>query len=260
MGAALLPAAAGLFASGLFAWTAVDGLWPAWPWLATGAAGLAATLIAMTRPAPAPLDPLGAGPVPDADDPAAVLDEIAGPAVGSVLPLVPAFVGLFLLGVGWAGLWDARLDDGVLLRAAPTSGRFEAALRTDPTVGTYGWSAIADIAVIDTRAGPVTVRWFQLMPACPGCGLRLDRGESDYFLGAIVFNMAFAEGLFAVGVFGVLLWTYPSPPWDALYYGGIAGMIAAPIVLYPYSKLFWLAFDLGFRPPGPEDFAPRPTG
>lgn len=106
----------------------------------------------------------------------------------------------------------------------------------------------------------MTVRWFQLVPVCPRCALRLDRGESDYFIGAIVFNMAFAEGLFAVGVMGVLLLTYPNTPWNALYYGGIAGMIIAPIVLYPYSKLFWLAFDMGFRPPRPEDFGPRPAG
>jgi uncharacterized protein (DUF983 family) len=106
-------------------------------------------------------------------------------------------------------------------------------------------------------AGPVTVRWFGLRPACPRCGLRLDRGEQDYFLGAIVFNMAFAEGLFALALIGVLLWTYPSPPWDALYYGGITGMILAPIFFYPFSKLCWLAFDLAFRPARPEDFDPR---
>ena len=108
-------------------------------------------------------------------------------------------------------------------------------------------------------AGPVTVRWFGLRPACPRCGLRLDRGEQDYFLGAIVFNMAFAEGLFGLGLIGVLLWTYPSPPWDALYYGGIAGMILAPIFFYPFSKLCWLAFDLAFRPARPKDFEPRPA-
>jgi len=100
-------------------------------------------------------------------------------------------------------------------------------------------------------------RWFGIRPACPRCALRLDRGEEGYFVGAIVFNMAFAEGLFALGLGAVLWWTYPNPPWNALYYGGIAGMIAAPILLYPYSKLCWLAFDLGFRPPRPEDFAPR---
>jgi len=107
-------------------------------------------------------------------------------------------------------------------------------------------------------AGPITARWFGLLPACPGCGFRPERGEPDYFLGAIVFNMAFAEGLFAVGLLLTLVATYPNPPWTALYVGGAIALIAAPIVLYPYSKLCWLAFDLLFRPPRPEDFAPDP--
>jgi len=102
--------------------------------------------------------------------------------------------------------------------------------------------------------GPVTERWFRTRPACPVCHLKLERGEDDYFLGAIVFNMAFSEGLFAVGLFAVLYLTWPHPPWNAVYYGGIVGMILAPIFFYPYSKLCWLAFDLQFRPPRPEDF------
>lgn len=105
-------------------------------------------------------------------------------------------------------------------------------------------------------AGPVIARWIHTRPACPRCRLRLDRGEPDYFLGAIVFNMAFAEGLFAAALLAVLLWTWPNPPWDALYYGGIVGLIVAPILFYPYSKLLWLAFDLFFRPLRPEDFEP----
>lgn len=106
-------------------------------------------------------------------------------------------------------------------------------------------------------AGPVTLQWFGMRSACPACSIRLDRGEPDYFLGAIVFNMVFAEGLFAVAVACVLLWTLPNPPWNALYYGGIAGMIVAPIFFYPYSKLCWLAFDLTFRPLRPKDFEPH---
>ena len=96
--------------------------------------------------------------------------------------------------------------------------------------------------------------WFGLRPACPQCRLRLDRGEPDYFVGALVFNMAFAEGLFALGLLAALVWTWPNPPWNVLYYGGIAAMILAPIVFYPYSKLCWLAFDLLFRPPQETDF------
>jgi hypothetical protein len=49
------------------------------------------------------------------------------------------------------------------------------------------------------------MRWLGMLPACPRCHLRLDRGEKDYFLGAIVFNMAFAEGLFALGLLAALL-------------------------------------------------------
>jgi uncharacterized protein (DUF983 family) len=105
-------------------------------------------------------------------------------------------------------------------------------------------------------AGPVIARWIHTVPACPRSRLRHARGEPDYFLGAIVFNMAFAEGLFAAALLAVLLWTWPNPPWDVLYYGGIVGLIVAPILFYPYSKLLWLAFDLLFRPLRPEDFEP----
>ena len=38
--------------------------------------------------------------------------------------------------------------------------------------------------------------------------------------------------------------------------GGIVGLIIAPILFYPCSKLLWLAFDLLFRPLRPEDFEP----
>jgi hypothetical protein len=59
-----------------------------------------------------------------------------------------------------------------------------------------------------------------MAPACPGCGLRIDRGEPDYFLGAIVFNMAFAEGLFGAGLLAVLALTWPAPPWNAISSAG----------------------------------------
>lgn len=103
-------------------------------------------------------------------------------------------------------------------------------------------------------AGPLITRWIHTRPACPRCR-RVDRGEPDYFLGAIVFNMTFAEGLFVAALLAVLLWTWPNPPWGALYYGGIVGLIVAPILFYPYSKLLWPVFDLLFRPLRPEDFA-----
>jgi uncharacterized protein (DUF983 family) len=105
---------------------------------------------------------------------------------------------------------------------------------------------------------PVTERWVRVRPVCPRCRLRLDRGEPDYWIGALLFNLVAAEGLFAAGVLAVLLLTWPAPPWDALYWGSIVGMAVLPIVTYPITKLAWLAFDLVFRPAHPGDFASAP--
>jgi len=103
-------------------------------------------------------------------------------------------------------------------------------------------------------AGKVTVRWLGLRPACPSCGLRLDRGESDYWLGAMLFNLIAAETLFAAGLVTILVLTWPDPPWDALQWGSIVAMIVAPLILFPFTKLLWLTFDLVFRPPTAKDF------
>lgn len=48
---------------------------------------------------------------------------------------------------------------------------------------------------------------------------------------------------------GVVVLTWPSPPWRLLQYGGIALMVLAPIIFSPFSKTLFLAFDLLFRPP-----------
>jgi uncharacterized protein (DUF983 family) len=102
----------------------------------------------------------------------------------------------------------------------------------------------------------VTRRWVMVRPACARCRLRLDRGEPDYWIGAMLFNLIAAETLFAAGLVVSLVLTWPEPPWDELYWGSILGMIVLPIVTYPITKLVWLAFDLVFRPPHGGDFAP----
>ena len=100
--------------------------------------------------------------------------------------------------------------------------------------------------------------WFKLAQACPRCGLRLERGESDYFLGGMMFNIALAEGVFVILLITTLVATWPRVPWTLLQYGTPAAMILAPVILYPFSKLVWLAFDLMLRPVVPNDLeAPR---
>ena len=104
---------------------------------------------------------------------------------------------------------------------------------------------------------------FRLRPDCPSCGLQLDRGESDYFLGAYVFNLVAVEALFAALLLIVMVMTWPSPPWDLLQYGGAALMIVGAIVCYPFAKVGWLAFDLVLRPVRPDELPgplPPPLG
>ncbi|HVQ74114.1 MAG TPA: DUF983 domain-containing protein [Candidatus Binatia bacterium] len=102
----------------------------------------------------------------------------------------------------------------------------------------------------------MTRRWVTVSPVCPGCRLRLDRGEPDYWIGALMLNLIAAELLLAGGILVTLVLTWPDPPWDALLWGGIPILVVFPIVTYPVTKLLWLAFDLNVRPPTPRDFAP----
>ena len=95
--------------------------------------------------------------------------------------------------------------------------------------------------------------WFRMKPACPTCGLALERGEQGYLVGSYMFNIVAAELCFAAIFVAALLLTWPTPPWRVLQYGGAALMILAPIAFWPYSRTFFLAFDLIFRPVVPGD-------
>ena len=74
----------------------------------------------------------------------------------------------------------------------------------------------------------------------------------------MVFNIALAEGVFVLGLVVTLMVTWPRVPWSLLQYGAPAAMVLAPIILYPFSRLVWLAFDLALRPATPNDFAALP--
>ena len=97
-------------------------------------------------------------------------------------------------------------------------------------------------------ARPVRKSWLKRLPACRACGLRTDRGENDYFIGAYIVNLIAAELLLAIGLVVVLLATWPEPPWTAIQWVGAALLVLAPLVLYPFSEMLWLAMDLAFRP------------
>jgi len=90
--------------------------------------------------------------------------------------------------------------------------------------------------------------WFRMREACPVCGLRTERQEEGYIVGAYMFNIVFSEMIWAAICVGVAIVTWPSPPWNLLLYGGGILMLVLPLILYPFSKTLFLAFDLMFRP------------
>ncbi len=96
--------------------------------------------------------------------------------------------------------------------------------------------------------------WMQSRERCEHCGLRYDRGERDFFLGAYMFNLVAAELAFVVLLVAVIVATSPHTPWTAVTWGSVVMVLAAPLLLYPFSRALWLAFDLWFRPhrPGEE--------
>ena len=102
---------------------------------------------------------------------------------------------------------------------------------------------------------PFSIRhWAAVRDRCESCALRFDRGDGDYFFsGARFSNLLIAELLFAVGFTWIFLATYPDVPWDALTYGGAAAMVLAPILLFPFSKVLWLALDIMIRPVTPDE-------
>jgi uncharacterized protein (DUF983 family)/predicted RNase H-like HicB family nuclease len=102
--------------------------------------------------------------------------------------------------------------------------------------------------------GPLFKGWLQMQARCPVCRMRLERGEEGYQVGAYMFNIVAAELFFAAIFLAVLIYRWPSPPWTLLLYGGMVMMVVVPVLFYPFSKDVFLAFDLIFRPPGPEDF------
>lgn len=91
-------------------------------------------------------------------------------------------------------------------------------------------------------------QWGAVRPHCSQCGFRYERSDDRYFAGAMFVNLLTAELIFLVSFVSGVLLTWPNVPWDAFTYGGAAAMVLLPALLYPVSKVFWLAVDVLVRP------------
>ena len=97
--------------------------------------------------------------------------------------------------------------------------------------------------------GPVLKNWLKLQVRCGTCGIRTERGEHDYFMGSMMLNFVMTGGLLLVAIYTLLITNGATDStWDLLQWGGPVAMVVLPFVLFPFSKLVWLAFDIMLRP------------
>ena len=123
-----------------------------------------------------------------------------------------------------------------------------------PPMGTMLWRAARLRCPVCGKAR-LTDGWLKLKARCPECGLRVERGEEDFFLGGMMFNIALAEGVFGILFIGLVVGMWPDVPWRVLHVGGILLMIAMPFLFDPLSNTLWLAVELFFRPLTDEELA-----
>ena len=121
-------------------------------------------------------------------------------------------------------------------------------VQLNPTrAATLLWRAIR-LRCPNCAAAGLFSRWVKIGNRCPNCHLRLDRGETDYFLGGYTINFIASELLIVIGAALGIVFTWPDVPWRLITWSLVVLVILAPIVFYPFAKTLWLAVDLVFRP------------
>ena len=95
--------------------------------------------------------------------------------------------------------------------------------------------------------GGIFHHWLKPRAQCPRCGIALDRGERDHWLGGYAVNLVASELIWAASMVTILVVRWPDVPWDFLTYGGATLMVVLPFFFFPFSRTIWLALDLAFR-------------
>ncbi len=86
---------------------------------------------------------------------------------------------------------------------------------------------------------------------CPNCGLVFGRFEGQW-IGAIGINTIFSFGILMITIVVSFAVTYPG---NTAFLIGLAVAVAVsmPILLFPFSRTFWMAIDLCMTPLEPHE-------
>ena len=96
--------------------------------------------------------------------------------------------------------------------------------------------------------GKVFRRFVLMNETYTACELVFDRGVG-YWLGAMMFNMAFGFVAVLAAILFTLIATSPDPDWDLTIIVAIVVGITIPIGFFPFSRTFWIAAERPARLP-----------
>lgn len=80
------------------------------------------------------------------------------------------------------------------------------------------------------------MRGLKIAPACPGCRLRIDRGEEGHFLGSMTFNMVVSEIIVLALITASVVHSLPEMPPRSHLAGLMTCAVVLPILFFPFSR------------------------
>ena len=94
--------------------------------------------------------------------------------------------------------------------------------------------------------GKVFRRFVIMKQECSACDLTFDRGDG-YWLGSMMFNMAFAMGTVVIVFILSLVLTSPDPNWDLTIILVLVVALLSPLAFFPFSRTLWIAAERAAR-------------
>ena len=98
--------------------------------------------------------------------------------------------------------------------------------------------------------------WFRRYDRCRTCGLRWNRGQDGFELGAMTVAVVITGG--SVMLFLSISIAVSYPDFEVVPMALIGAVIALvmPVLTYPFTQTLWSAFDLRVHPPTRDEFLP----
>ncbi len=95
-------------------------------------------------------------------------------------------------------------------------------------------------------------RWTKMADRCPNCGLVFGRFEGQW-IGALGINTITSFGFLMVFVVATTALSYPNPDAKRLIIMAVVVAIITPVILFPFSRTFWMGMDLMMTPLEPHE-------